>query len=484
MITGYLPPQSIELEEAVLGAILIQKHSLQDVADFLKPEHFYNDNHQQIYQAIINLFKKSLPIDILTVSNELKGMGKLETIGNFYIVELTSRVSNAAHIEAHAKTIIENWVRRELIKVSQEVSEKAYQDTTDVFDLLALAGKYQDEMHNVIHVKKERSYADVVGEAAGLIENRKESFNGITGVASGFNAVDRETGGWQKSDLIIVAGRPSMGKTAFVLNCAENAAIDFDTPVAFFSLEMSSVQLSYRSISRHSEIMLEKILRGKMDEWEYPKLNKAYTKLENAPMIIDDTAALSVLEFRAKARRLKQKHNIGMIVVDYLQLMRSEGRKSGNREQEISEISRALKAVAKELNIPVIALSQLSRKVEDRRDCRPMLSDLRESGAIEQDADMVVFLYRPEYYGFTEDGEGRSTIGVAEVIIAKNRNGVTGTVPLRFIGKFTSFADLEDDFQTTPNPTAGIEPSKNFEKQEYIIKPNFYEVEKDDDEPF
>jgi replicative DNA helicase len=300
-------------------------------------------------------------------------------------------------------------------------------------------------------------------------------------VASGFTALDRITSGWQPSDLVIIAARPAMGKTAFVLSCARNAAVQFNKPVVVFSLEMSSVQLVNRLISGETEIEQEKIRKGNLAEWEWQQLHSKIGRLTEAPLFIDDTPALNIFEFRAKCRRLKAQYDVQLIIVDYLQLMHGKGdSKSGNREQEIGSISRALKSVAKELNVAVIALSQLSRAVENRPGSskRPMLSDLRESGSIEQDADMVLFLYRPEYYGLEEDEQGRSTAGIGEVIIAKHRNGEVGTVPLRFVGKYVKFVDLEDDFGSSggfnnPDPLAGISPSSNFEKpNNFIIKPS------------
>ena len=491
---GKLPPQAVDLEEAVLGALMLEKDALSTVIDILKPEVFYKDSHQKIFEAIHNLFQKSSPVDILTVTAQLRQEGTLEMIGGaYYITELTNRVASAANIEYHARIISQKFIQRELIRISTEIISKAYEDTTDIFDLLDHAEKNLFDIAQNNLRRDSRKMDDIIRESLDNLEKIKDRADGLTGVASGFTALDRITSGWQPSDLVIIAARPAMGKTAFVLTCARNAAVQFNKPVVVFSLEMSSVQLVNRLISGETEIEQEKIRKGNLAEWEWQQLHSKIGKLTEAPLFIDDTPALNIFEFRAKCRRLKAQYDIQMIIVDYLQLMhgKGEGKGGGNREQEIGSISRALKSVAKELNVPVIALSQLSRAVETRPGAqkRPMLSDLRESGSIEQDADMVLFLYRPEYYGLTEDEEGRSTIGIGEVIIAKHRNGETGTVPLRFISKFVKFLDLEEDFSnpssfSNPNPFAGIAPSKDFEKQsEFIIRPSRMD-DLDDEPPF
>lgn len=491
---GKLPPQAVDLEEAVLGALMLEKDALSTVIDILKPEVFYKDSHQKIFEAIHILFQKSSPVDILTVTAQLRQEGTLEIIGGaYYITELTNRVASAANIEYHARIISQKFIQRELIRISTEIISKAYEDTTDIFDLLDHAEKNLFDIAQNNLRRDSRKMDDIIRESLDNLEKIKDRADGLTGVASGFTALDRITSGWQPSDLVIIAARPAMGKTAFVLTCARNAAVQFNKPVVVFSLEMSSVQLVNRLISGETEIEQEKIRKGNLAEWEWQQLHSKIGKLTEAPLFIDDTPALNIFEFRAKCRRLKAQYDIQMIIVDYLQLMhgKGEGKGGGNREQEIGSISRALKSVAKELNVPVIALSQLSRAVETRPGAqkRPMLSDLRESGSIEQDADMVLFLYRPEYYGLTEDEEGRSTIGIGEVIIAKHRNGETGTVPLRFISKFVKFLDLEEDFSSpssfsNPNPFAGIAPSKDFEKQsEFIIRPSRMD-DLDDEPPF
>ncbi len=448
---GKLPPQALDLEEAVLGALMLEKNALSEVIDILKPDSFYKEAHQKIYEAIFNLFQQTSPIDLLTVTAELRKMGALEMVGGaYYITQLTDRVVSAANIEFHARIISQKYIQRELIKVSTEIINNSYDETTDIFDLLDHAEKSLFDIAQNNLRRDSRKMDDIMREAITNLEALRDRTDGLTGIPSGLTALDRMTSGWQPSDLVIIAARPAMGKTAFVLSVARNAAVDHQRPVAVFSLEMSSVQLVNRLIAGETEIEQEKLKKGNLADHEWQQLHSRIGRLTEAPLIIDDTPALNVFEFRAKCRRLKAQHDIQMVIVDYLQLMhgKSEGKGGGNREQEIGSISRALKSVAKELNIPVLALSQLSRAVESRpgNSKRPMLSDLRESGSIEQDADMVLFLYRPEYYGLTEDEEGRPTAGVGEVIIAKHRNGETGIVPLRFVGKYVKFVDLEEDF--------------------------------------
>ncbi|SMG28077.1 replicative DNA helicase [Sphingobacterium psychroaquaticum] len=448
---GKLPPQALDLEEAVLGALMLEKNALSEIIDILKPESFYKEAHQKIYEAIFNLFQQTSPIDLLTVTAELRKMGALEMAGGaYYITQLTDRVVSAANIEYHARIISQKYIQRELIQVSTEIINSSYDETADIFDLLDHAEKSLFDIAQNNLRRDSRKMDDIMREAISNLELLRDRTDGLTGVPSGLTALDRMTSGWQPSDLVIIAARPAMGKTAFVLSVARNAAVDHSKPVAVFSLEMSSVQLVNRLIAGETEIEQEKLKKGNLADHEWQQLHSRIGRLTEAPLIIDDTPALNVFEFRAKCRRLKAQHDIQMVIVDYLQLMhgKAEGKGGGNREQEIGSISRALKSVAKELNIPVLALSQLSRAVESRpgNSKRPMLSDLRESGSIEQDADMVLFLYRPEYYGLTEDEEGRPTAGVGEVIIAKHRNGETGIVPLKFVGKYVKFVDLEEDF--------------------------------------
>jgi len=443
---GRVPPQAIELEEAVLGALMLEKDALTAVIDILKPASFYKIGHGLIYEAIRTLFNESQPIDLLTVTNQLRKDGTLEEVGGAYAVTtLTTKVNSAANVEYHARIITEMAIKRELIRVSGEIQLDAYEDTTDVFELL---DRTESALFEISEQNIRKNYEDMktlMHEALNELEARKEHKDGLTGVPTGFSALDRVTSGWQKSDLVILAARPGMGKTAFIVSALRNAAVDFNRSVAIFSLEMSSVQLVNRLISAEAELEGDKIKKGNLAEYEWQQLIHKTQKITNAPIFIDDTPALTILELRAKSRRLKSQHNIELIVVDYLQLMSGDSsRGGGNREQEIASISRALKGLAKELEVPVIALSQLSRAVETRGgDKKPQLSDLRESGSIEQDADIVMFLYRPEYYNITEDEQGMPTTGVGQIIIAKHRNGSLENVNLKFIGKFTKFTDLD-----------------------------------------
>ncbi|MDJ1466579.1 replicative DNA helicase [Cytophagaceae bacterium DM2B3-1] len=464
---GKLPPQAPELEEAVLGALMLEKDALTTVIDMLKPDSFYKDSHQEIYRAILDLFAQSEPVDLLTVTEKLREMGKIEMVGGVaYIAQLTNRVNSAANIEAHARIIGEKAIKRELISQASEILKHAYEDTTDVFNLMDFAeqGLFQISESNIR--KKVAGMRDLMQIAIKELEAKKDRKDGLTGIPSGFSALDRVTSGWQRSDLIILAARPAMGKTAFVLSALRNAAVMFNMPVAIFSLEMSAVQLVNRLISGEAELESEKIKKGNLAAYEWEQLHAKIRNLEAAPIYIDDTPALSILELRAKCRRLKAQHDIQCIIIDYLQLMSGDsgGKGGGNREQEVAQISRALKGLAKELNVPVIALSQLSRAVETRGgDKRPQLSDLRESGSIEQDADMVAFLYRPEYYGITQDENGNPTTNMGEVIIAKHRNGSLENVPLKFIGKYTKFSDWDgaESFTNLASlPSSGIIPNE------------------------
>lgn len=452
---GKLPPQALDLEEAVLGALMLEKNALNAVVEFLKPEHFYDDRHKEIYTAIIDLFKATEPVDMRTVVNQLRKNGKIELIGGaYYIAELTAKVSSAANIEYHARVIMEMAIKRTLIQVASQIHHDAYEDTTDVFELLDKTEQSVFEISDSNLRKNYDNMRNLMARAIQELQVLKDHKDGLTGVPSGFTALDRITSGWQKSDLVIIAARPGMGKTAFVVSALRNASVDFKIPVAIFSLEMASVQLVNRMISAEAELEGEKIRKGQLAEHEWAQLVHKTSRLSSAPIFIDDTPALSILELRAKCRRLKAEHNVQLVVIDYLQLMRGE--QGGNREQEIASISRSLKGIAKELSVPVLALSQLSRGVETRGgDKRPQLSDLRESGSIEQDADIVMFLYRPEYYKITVDEEGMPTQGVGEVIVAKHRNGSTGTAKLKFIGKFTKFADF-DAPSSYENPFSGM----------------------------
>ncbi|HEY0770696.1 MAG TPA: replicative DNA helicase, partial [Sphingobacteriaceae bacterium] len=360
---GKLPPQALDLEEAVLGALMLEKNALNAVVEFLKPEHFYDDRHKEIYTAIIDLFKATEPVDMRTVVNQLRKNGKIELVGGaYYIAELTSKVSSAANIEYHSRVIMEMAIKRTLIEVASQIHTDAYEDTTDVFELLDKTEQAVFEISDSNLRKNYDNMKNLMARAIQELQILKDHKDGLTGVPSGFTALDRITSGWQRSDLVIIAARPGMGKTAFVVSAMRNAAVDFKMPVAIFSLEMASVQLVNRMISAEAELDSEKIKKGQLADHEWAQLVHKTSKLSAAPIFIDDTPALSVLELRAKCRRLKAEHNIQLIIIDYLQLMR--GDQGGNREQEIASISRALKGIAKELNVPVLALSQLSRSVE------------------------------------------------------------------------------------------------------------------------
>lgn len=457
---GKLPPQAVDLEEAVLGALMLEKEAVNTAIDILQPKSFYKESHQKIFATIQDLFQKSEPIDILTVTNELKQRGELDIVGGAYFVtQLTNRIASAANIEYHARIIAQKYIQRELIRISSEIITDAYDETTDVFTLL---DKAESSLFSVAEGninKSHDSMSDLIRDAITQIETAKNQESGVIGVPSGFTALDRVTSGWQPSDLVIIAARPAMGKTSYVLSLARNAAVEFKMPVAFFSLEMSSVQLVTRLISAESEISSEKLRSGNLRNDEIQQIHTKITGLAESSIFIDDTAGLSVFELRAKARRLKAKHDIKLLIIDYLQLMSGGGDNKGNREQEISMISRSLKSIAKELSIPVLALSQLSRAVETRGgDKRPQLSDLRESGSIEQDADMVQFLHRPEYYGLTEDEDGNSTQGVANVIIAKHRNGAVCDIQLKFINELAKFQDLEKGMGDFDDPNFSSMP--------------------------
>ena len=448
---GKLPPQAIELEQAVLGALMIDNDALSNSIELLKPESFYQTEHQKVFSAIEDLFNNTQPVDILTVTNLLKQKGDLKDVGGAaFVSKLTERVASAANIETHARIIAQKFIQRELIRISSSTIKDAYDDTTDVFDLLNAAEQGLFEISEGNIRKNYDKMSTLIRQALEQIEEIKNKEDGLSGIPSGFSDLDRVTSGWQKSDLVILAARPGMGKTAFVLSMARNTAVQFNKPVAVFSLEMSSVQLVNRLISSESGIPAEKLRKGNLEDHEWIQLNQQITSLSEAPLFIDDTPALTVFELRAKCRRLVRNNGVEMVIIDYLQLMHAgNSNKSGNREQEISTISRSLKSIAKELNIPIIALSQLSRAVETRGgDKRPMLSDLRESGAIEQDADIVCFIYRPDYYGFTEwpdtsPGQDPDCQGQGEIIIAKHRNGSLENIRLRFISHLAKFTDLD-----------------------------------------
>ncbi len=456
---GKIPPQAPDLEEAVLGAIMLEKDAILSVLDILEPGSFYKESHQQIFEVAQSLSQQEKPIDLLTVTEELRKLEKLEAVGGaVYISQLTSRVGSAAHLEYHARIVAQKYIQRELIRVSSDIQERAFDESTDVDDLLDYSER---ELLNIAegHIKKET--VKLLKTAIEQIEEAGKREDSLSGVPSGFTRLDRLTSGWQKSDLVILAARPSMGKTAFVLSMARNMAVDHSRPVAFFSLEMSSIQLVNRLIIGETHLASDKIRTGRLENYEWEQLEYKIKDLEKAPVYVDDTPAISIFEFRAKCRRLKQKYDIQAVVIDYLQLM-TGSKESGSREQEVSNISRSLKSVAKELDIPVIALSQLNRSVEMRSgNKRPQLSDLRESGAIEQDADLVLFIHRPEYYGIDVDEDGNSLKGIAEIIVAKHRNGPTGDIHLKFIREYAKFVDLDDTLAMVEDDENGlIIPSK------------------------
>ncbi|CAI8381475.1 MAG: Replicative DNA helicase [Flavobacteriales bacterium] len=443
---GKIPPQAIDLEEAVIGAMLIDEKGVNEIIEILSPEVFYKKSHQLIYESIERLFRESEPIDLLTVSADLKKNKNFESAGgDFYLINLSQKVSSSAHIEFHSRIILQKYIQRKLITISNEIIQKSYSESTDVMDLLDEAeSKLYDVAQGNIKTSTETAQNLVIRAKNRIEEIAKQ--DGLSGVSTGFEKLDKLTSGWQPSDLVIVAARPGMGKTALALSMARNISVKQNIPVAFFSLEMSSVQLITRLISSETGLSSDKLRTGKLADHEWQQLNIKVSDLESAPLFIDDSPSLTIFELRAKARRLASSHGIKLIIIDYLQLMNiGSSNKAGNREQEISTISRNLKALAKELNIPVIALSQLSRAVETRGGTkRPILSDLRESGSIEQDADIVSFLYRPEYYGIMEwDDEMKTpSEGQGEFIVAKHRNGALDSIKLKFIPSLGKFEDI------------------------------------------
>ncbi len=484
---GRVPPQAVDVEQAVLGAMMLDKNAVTDTIDILSQESFYDPKHQYIFGAIRDLFGTSNPIDLLTVTQRLKEKGELEAAGNVvYISTLTQRVASSAHVEYHARIIAQKYIQREIIRMCSETLRDAYDETIDVFELLT---KAEGQLFGIAENNMKKSIAlmqHVVNEAIREIEVASQNSDGLSGVPTGFRGLDAITSGWQRSDMIVLAARPAMGKTAFVLSMARNTAVDYNMGVAIFSLEMSNVQLVKRLIASESRISAEKLRKGQLADHEFHQLHARVEKLAKAPIFIDDTPGISVFDLRAKCRRLKMQYDIQMVIIDYLQLMTAGGGKgTGNREQEISTISRSIKEIAKELNVPIIALSQLSRSVETRGgDKRPVLSDLRESGAIEQDADIVGFLYRPEYYGLTEAEDGSSNKGVGEVIIAKHRNGALDTVRMRFVGQFARFENLEDaEYMEGPvgdfNPAsanAGMSMNNSFDMPTTTIRSNMNNI--------
>lgn len=446
---GKKQPQDLEVEEAVLGALMLEKDAYAIVSDILTPACFYDKANQLIYDAISQLGAQQRPIDLLTVTEQLRNNAKLDEAGGAVRVsELTSRVSSAANIEYHARIVAQKYLSRELISYSSQIGTLAFDESIDVYDLMQEAESKLFEMSRNTLKREVVQIDPVISEAIGKIQEAANREDGMSGLRTGYTGLDKLTSGWQNSDLIIIAARPAMGKTAFVLSMAKNMAVDFNTPVALFSLEMSNLQLVNRLISNVCNLKSEKIKSGQLSQAEWDNLMTRIKHLYSAPLYVDDTPSLSIFELRTKARRLVREHGVKIIIIDYLQLMNATGMKFGSREQEVSTISRSLKQLAKELNIPIIALSQLNRSVEQRGDDkngkRPQLSDLRESGAIEQDADIVCFIHRPEYYTkSSEDAEGNDIRGKAEFIVAKHRSGSTADVDMRFVAKYARFENWE-----------------------------------------
>ena len=455
-ILGKVQPQAKEVEEAVLGALMLEKDAYSVISDLLKPESFYDHKHQLIFEAIQHLALNQEPIDMLTVTNRLQQSGVLDEVGGaYYIATLTSKVGSAANIEYHARIIAQKSLARQLINYAGKLEMEAFDETTDIEELMQTAeGElFQLSQHNI---KKDVVQIDpVIQDALKKIEQASNRADGLSGLPSGYHELDAMTSGWQNTDLVIIAARPAMGKTAFVLSMVKNMAVDYNIPVGMFSLEMSNLQLVNRLLQNVCEITGDKVKSGKLTTEEWAQLTTRISRLQGAPIYVDDTPGLSVFELRTKARRLVREHGVKMIMIDYLQLMTAAGMNFGSREQEVSTISRSLKGLAKELNIPIIALSQLNRGVETRQGDgkRPQLADLRESGAIEQDADMVCFIHRPEYYQIYEDEKGNDLKGLAEIIIAKHRSGSVGDVRLRFRGEFVRFQNPDEDSSITSTLT-------------------------------
>ena len=454
-IAGKLQPQATELEQMVLGALMLEKDAYTEVCDLLVPDSFYDPRNQKIYEAIQALGMNQKPIDMLTVIEQLRANGTLEDVGGpVTITDLTARVTSAAHVEYHARIIAQKFLARRLIHFSNNVQTLAFDESNDIDDLLQQA---EGELFEISQTQLKREVVQidpVLSQAMEQIQAAANRESGLSGLTSGFGGLDKITSGWQNSDLIIIAARPAMGKTAFVLSMAKNMACDSNIPVAFFSLEMSNVQLVNRLISNVCEITGDTIRSGRLSDLEWDKLQSRITNLYGAPLYVDETPGLSITELRTKARRLVRERGVKIIIIDYLQLMNASGMKFGSREQEVSTISRSLKALAKELNVPIIALSQLNRSTETREDKRPILSDLRESGAIEQDADFVAFIHRPEYYNKSgEDAQGNDIRGLAEFIVAKHRSGQVGDVKMRFTSKYVRFEDWDDNPSATRTVT-------------------------------
>ena len=458
---GHLQPQALDMEQAVLGALMIDKDAFSIVSEILRPETFYEPRNQKIYQAIQTLNMSERPVDIMTVTEQLKKDGTLEDVGGpAYIMDLSSHVASSAHIEYHSRVLAQKFMARQLISFASVIETKAFDETQDVDELMQEAEGSLFELSQK-NMRQDYTQIDpVVKNAVDILQRAAANTDGLTGISTGYTDLDDKTSGWQNSDLVIIAGRPAMGKTAFALSLAKNIAIDNRIPVAFFSLEMSNVQLVNRLISNVCEISGKKILNGQLDQEEWKRLDSRLRRLQGAPLYVDDTPGMSIFELRTKARRLVREKGVRIIMIDYLQLMNANGARFGSRQEEVSTISRSLKGLAKELDIPILALSQLNRGVEGREGNegkRPMLSDLRESGAIEQDADMVCFVHRPEYYRIFQDEHGNDLHGMAQIIIAKHRKGATGDVLLNFRGEYTRFQNPQDVLIGPSSPTSGGE---------------------------
>ena len=458
---AHVQPQAVEIERVVLGALMVDSDAFSVVSELLKPETFYEPRHQKIYEAIRNMNMDERPVDIMTLNDELSKMGEIDKVGGVdYLMEISSQVASAAHVESHARILAEKYMQRQLIHFAGDIETKAYDSSVDVDELMQQAegSLFQISQNNM---KQDfTQVAPVVKNAVEILQRAASNKGGLTGIPTGYTGMDEITSGWQASDLVIIAGRPAMGKTSFALSIAKNVAVDYGVPIGFFSLEMNNVQLVNRLISNVCEVSGRNILNGQLDPSDWERLDKRIGRLTDAPIYVDDTPGLSVFELRTKARRLVREKGVKIIMIDYLQLMNANGMKFGSRQEEVSTISRSLKGLAKELDIPVLALSQLSRNVENREGLegkRPQLSDLRESGAIEQDADMVLFVHRPEYYHIYQDEKGNDLHGMAQIIIAKHRKGSTGDVLLNFRGEFTRFQDPTEAATSSPVADGGGE---------------------------
>ncbi|MCI6161819.1 MAG: replicative DNA helicase [Prevotellaceae bacterium] len=472
---GHLQPQATDIERVVLGALMIDKDAFSVVSEILRPETFYEPRNQKIYKAIQSLSIAENPVDIMTVTEELKRGGTLEDVGGpAYILELSSHVASSANIEYHSRILAQKFLARQLISFASVIETKAFDEGVDVDELMQEAEGSLFELSQK-NMRQDYTQIDpVLKQAVDILSKAAANSGGLTGIPTGYTKLDDMTAGWQSSDLVIIAGRPAMGKTSFALSLAKNISVDNQIPIAFFSLEMNNVQLVNRLISNVCEISGKKILNGQLDDEEWKRLDRNIRRLQGAPIYIDDTPGMSIFELRTKARRLVREKGVRVIMIDYLQLMNANGARFGSRQEEVSTISRSLKGLAKELDIPILALSQLNRTVENREGKegkRPQLSDLRESGAIEQDADMVLFVHRPEYYHLYVDEHGNDLHGMAQIIVAKHRKGATGDVLLHFRGEFTRFQNPEDASVNFPEDGGELIGSKLNGERDMPIPP-------------